>query len=296
MAITSTKPTRIIATIFVVAGGYFLADLLIIQTRGSMLPAAAPVTKNKPNINGVNVDTAMTQKIVSRNLFALDGKIPEPLANRPELRKKRKETPPVPTQLPLALLGTLVHSSTEKSIASIDLKGKNKSLAYHVGQEIDGLAQVEKIERFKVFIRNLSSGALEFIEMKNDSKLTLKTVGGSSPKSEVKQISENDFEIKRDDLLKYTANISDVIMQARVIPERDPGGNVIGYRMADIQPGSIYEKLGLKVGDSIRGVNGTPVTSPQQAMELFNALKSADKISLSINRDGQTATKNYNVR
>ncbi len=108
--------------------------------------------------------------------------------------------------------------------------------------------------------------------------------------------SKDNFEIKRENLSKYTADISEFLMQARAIPERDRSGNITGYQVTEIEPGSVYEKFGLKNGDSIREVNGTPVTSPMQAMELFTALKNTDKLSIKIQRDGKTATKTYNIK
>jgi general secretion pathway protein C len=70
---------------------------------------------------------------------------------------------------------------------------------------------------------------------------------------------------------------------------------VDGFRFVAIQPNSIYEKLGFKPMDVIKGVNGQPVNSPTQAMELYNALKSESRIELKVERNGRDETFKYDV-
>ena len=50
------------------------------------------------------------------------------------------------------------------------------------------------------------------------------------------------------------------------------GGQVDGFTLVDIMPGSIYEQLGLQRNDVIKGVNGEGVNSPTKAMELYKSL------------------------
>ena len=75
-----------------------------------------------------------------------------------------------------------------------------------------------------------------------------------------------DFQIKRSDLKKYISNASEILRQARMVPNIVPGsdGQVEGFRFVSIQPNSIYSKLGLKVNDTIKAVNGQPVNSPSR--------------------------------
>ena len=114
---------------------------------------------------------------------------------------------------------------------------------------------------------------------------------------EVQKTGDNNFMIKRADLLKYTNDLSSILMQARAVPNREPGtGNINGFRLLDMQPGSIYEQLGLQRMDVIKSVDGTPVDSPAKAMELYNTLKNSPKVSLQVERNGKTETMTYNIQ
>ena len=56
-----------------------------------------------------------------------------------------------------------------------------------------------------------------------------------------------------------------------------------------------FSQLGLKKMDVIKSVNGEPVTSPQKAMELYQALRNEGNISIGIERDGRTESLDYTV-
>lgn len=275
--------------------GYFLADLGTLWSRRFMLPTQPPPARPKKVARPTG--SSNYESVIARNMFNSDGVIPEPLIAK-QGPKDRKELPPIPSQLPLTLMGTLVHSVPEKSLAAIELKGKNQILSFRPGMEIEKLATLEKVERMKAFIRNLNTGRMEFIEMKSNSKMLLKTTAApaTTQTGDVKKVSESEFEIKRSDLLKHTQDLSALLMQARVVPaRRGGGGDIYGFRLVEMQPGSIYSQLGLQIMDVITGVNGTPVTNAQQAMELYTALKNSDNIKINIERNGANQSLDYRV-
>ena len=73
-------------------------------------------------------------------------------------------------------------------------------------------------------------------------------------------------------------------------------GKVDGFRILNLAPGSIYDKLGLKRNDVIKGVNGEPVDSPAKAVQLYNDLKTSSSISITIDRNGRPETLNYSIQ
>lgn len=281
--------------------GYCIADLAILAYRDRMLPESAPPARPKISRFDSGVSRGAYNNITSRNIFASNGQIPDPLIDKSKGAESQKEEDPVPSQLPLTLIGTLVHSNPDKSIAAIEVRGKNQVISYSPGKEIDGMAAILKVERQKVIFRNLNSNRLEFIEMKKEGNRVAfgagirPTAGGGA--REVQKTGDNSFSIKRADLLKYTNDLSSILMQARAVPNREPGtGNINGFRLLDMQPGSIYEQLGLQRMDVIKGVDGTPVDSPAKAMELYNSLKNSPKVTLQIERNGKNETMTYNIQ
>lgn len=275
--------------------GYCIADLGILAYRDAMLPTSTPPARPKSAAFGSGVSRGVYNSISGRNIFSSSGIIPDALMDKTK-GGPSQEAEPVPSQLPLNLIGTLVHSNPEKSIAAIEVRGKNQVISYTPGKEVQGLAQITRVERQKVVFRNLNSNRLEFIEMKKDGKVTFGGAAAGAGK-EVQKVGENNFVIKRADLLKYTSDLSSILMQARAVPVREPGSGAInGFRILDMQAGSIYEQLGIQKMDVIRAVDGTPVDSPAKAMELYNTLKNAPKVTIQIERNGKTENLSYSIQ
>ena len=86
-----------------------------------------------------------------------------------------------------------------------------------------------------------------------------------------------------------------MLTQARAIPHFE-NGQPAGYKLIQIVPGSVYEKLGLKNGDVLSGVNGEPITDPARAFELLSQLKTASQLELTVKRDGQMSNRSYNFK
>jgi general secretion pathway protein C len=275
---------------------YFVADLVILNVRPTLLPNTPLQQKTPEEIPFESKDRSAYTTITTRNIFASSGIIPPVIRPKEEDPNSKKEAPARPTQLPLNLVGTLVHSNPEKSLASIELKSKNQILAFKIGQDIENAATIEHIDRQVVFMRS-RDGQLEYLEMKSVNKLTFdqaaKTV---EKKKDVVQSGSNQFTIKRSDLNKYTADLSAVLMQARAVPARREGtGETYGWKLLDIQPDSIFTQLGFNPNDTITGVNGNSVTNVQQAMEMYQALRSSNKIVIQRERGGVVEEVTYNV-
>ncbi|MFP5519213.1 MAG: type II secretion system protein GspC [Bdellovibrionia bacterium] len=279
--------------------GFFVADLTILAYRDLMLPTSVPPAKGTPPPMPNMSSSSQYSNITARNIFSADGIIPEAITAK-KSEEGAEEAPAVLSQLPLNLIGTMVFSNPEKSLAAIELKGKNLVVSLTPGKEIENMAKIELVERHRVTFRNLNNGRLEYIEMKNDNKVVFgapKAASAGATSGEVVPVGENQFTIKRANLLKYINDLPSVLMQARAVPYREPGtGNIVGFRILDIQPGSIFSQLGLNKMDIIKGVNGSPVDSPAKAMELFHALKGETNINIQIDRNGKNESFKYDIK
>lgn len=278
---------------------FSIADLTIIYFRDRFIPNQAPPKKNLNIKQRSFTDRSQYSVIANRNLFSSSGVMPDPL-NEGKTQQK-KENAPVPSQLPINVIGTLVHSDPSKSIVALDLKTKNKTGSFQTGSDVEGLCTIEKVERNIVYIRNNSNGLLEYLEMnKAGSKVNFDASRPETPRSankDVQMSGNNTFAIQRSKLLQYTNDLSSVLMQARAVPNRDPAtGEINGFRILDMQPGSIYEQLGLQRMDVIKGVNGETVDSIQKAMEMYNTLKNGSQVKLQIDRGGKTDTFTYDIK
>ncbi len=292
--------------ILIIFMAYIVADLTILYLRPQMLPTDAPPEPPVQKVTSIRESLSNYAAIVKRNIFNKDGVIPEPLADEGSTKDKKPADQGVPvlSSLPLELKGTIVHRNPARSLATIIATGRTnaEATAFRAHEEISGLAKIIAIERRKVILKNLSSGRNEYIEIPQDKGVALGSKNASVSKSvvpsgsnEIKQTSSNQFSLKRSDITKYTNNLSSVLKQARMVPNLGAGGKVEGFRFVSIQPNSIYEKLGFKVGDIIKKVNNEPINSPSKAMTLYRELQKSDKVQIGIERDGRIEDNTYSI-
>jgi general secretion pathway protein C len=111
----------------------------------------------------------------------------------------------------------------------------------------------------------------------------------------VKQLSENDYEIPKEEIAKTLSNLNDVAMQARIVPAFKDGV-AQGFKLFSIRPDSIYTKIGIQNGDVIKRINGLDMNSPEKALEIYSKLKDSARIDIEVERNGAAVRKTYNVR
>ena len=284
---------------FVLAGtvGYAAADLTVLSVRDSLLPTSVPQTRNRSLVGGKKANIGTYSKIRTQNIFNADGEIPPPLSADESQDNAAPTNEAVLSQLPLTLQGTIVHFNPERSIATVRLNRKNSTQSFIPGEEIEGMAKVLTVERRKVIFTNLNTGIKEYIEIPEKAAFDFSVQAKSNPqpKGPVEEKGRNNFTVKRTEVDRLTKNLSQVLQQARMEPRFGPDNSVNGFCFVSIQSGSIYETLGFRNTDCISKVNGEDVTSPQQAMELFQKLKTSSNIQLGVDRDGRSETFNYDI-
>ena len=82
---------------------------------------------------------------------------------------------------------------------------------------------------------------------------------------------------------------------ARIVPETRDGKSA-GFRLFSVRPDGPFAKIGLLNGDVVSAINGLEMTSPDQALLAYTKLKTANHLSVAIERNGQKITKDYNIR
>lgn len=196
------------------------------------------------------------------------------------------------SNLPLRLVGTIVRPDSKISLATVRFLGVDRRENYFEDSSIDALAVVERVERERLIFRNKATGRLEYIR-----------IGAFDPKlaatsSLIDDASSNDKElhVERKAVDHALENLAQVINDASAVPVTSPNGAIIGFRLAYIKSGSIYEKLGLKQGDVLLAVNGTTLNSPSTALDLYEQLRNSSLINLRIERNSRQIGLTYLIR
>ena len=97
----------------------------------------------------------------------------------------------------------------------------------------------------------------------------------------------------RDKMVKD--DLAKVLMQATAEPYLE-NGNIAGFRMTQIDEGSIYAKAGLQDGDVITNINGSELSNVAASIALLRSLKGADHIDIDLKRGGQSQKVTIDVR
>jgi hypothetical protein len=82
----------------------------------------------------------------------------------------------------------------------------------------------------------------------------------------------------------------------RTVPSFDSAaGKLRGFRAFPGRNRQIFSKLGLKSGDLVTAINGTPLDDPQRSQEVFNTIQTSDHVTVTVERGGQKQDITLNI-
>jgi general secretion pathway protein C len=110
----------------------------------------------------------------------------------------------------------------------------------------------------------------------------------------INRVSDTKFTIQRGLIDKVLANQAALMRSARIVPH-EQNGQVEGVKLYGIRRNSLLGKLGLQNGDLLRSINGYDMTSPDSALEAYSRLRSADNLSVSIQRRRKDMSLSYGI-
>jgi general secretion pathway protein C len=124
--------------------------------------------------------------------------------------------------------------------------------------------------------------------------------GGATPvgddiKKGIQRLGPNEFNVDRGVVDKILENQAELMRQARIVPEQE-NGKVVGIRLFGVRPDTLLGTLGMENGDRLEKINGFDMTSPEKALEAYARLRTADHLTISMNRKGQEMNIDYNIK
>lgn len=246
-------------------------------------------------------------EIIKRNLFCSscapkkeetpDGGTAAPTSNEPQK-----------SSLQLELVSTMVcPTDPDWSMAVIrDSSTKEKDpVMYNKGKKISTTnAVVALVVNRKVYFHN--NNRLEYIDMddKTPPPPPEKKAEGPAPAGPAPEAGEYDKSINcqgsnctidRALVDKLLSNTNALASAARFVPSVKEG-KPNGFKVYAIRPNSLFAKIGLQNGDTIKGINGFEMTSPDKALEVYTKLRSASHLGVQLDRRGETVTLDYTIK
>jgi general secretion pathway protein C len=188
----------------------------------------------------------------------------------------------------LVLAGTIATQDPKRGVAIISDGGASK--VYSVGDNIAG-ASLHSVYLDRVILDR--GGVLETLLLPRllgpgmRAPPVVRRPGGSDPRT----IAAVD-NIRR--MVQQDPGLLDQVM--RTVPSYDSAaGKLRGFRAYPGRNRQIFNKLGLKSGDLVTAINGTPLDDPQRSQEVFNTIQASDHVTITLERGGQKQDITLNI-
>ena len=252
-----------------------LARIVISLLGGGPVKSPQPVLVSAaPRAQRPGLDV---QSVVSAHLFGIAA--PDPSAQDPANAPQSTAN--------LVLAGTIATQDPKRGVAIISDGGPSK--VYSVGDNVGG-ASLHSVYLDHVILDR--GGALETL-------LLPKLLGPGMRAPPVVRRTGGDprtvaavDNIRR--LVQQDPSILDQVM--RTVPSYDnAAGKLRGFRAYPGRNRQIFNKLGLKPGDLVTAINGTPLDDPQRSQDVFNTIQTSDHATVTIERGGQKQEITLNI-
>jgi general secretion pathway protein C len=225
--------------------------------------------------------------IVQRDIFN-SVKAAEPVA----------QPPVVASDLRIKLLGTS-QLTLSKPFAIIEDE-RNQQALYQLGDDIPGAGKLVAVEKSRVIINhNGQNVALELPVDQMNAPVRANPIAAALPRVHteegIRREGDNQFVVDRRAVDQNLQNMASLFTQMRAIPNLE-NGKPNGFRLSEIQPGSLFQQMGLLDGDVIKGVGGQELSDPSKAMELLTLMRNQSNISIDLIRGGRPVELNFEIR
>ncbi|MGD8254911.1 MAG: type II secretion system protein GspC [Syntrophobacterales bacterium] len=226
--------------------------------------------------------------ITERHLF---GGTSQGLAEPPPEEIVLDDMPVALKSLGLKLVGTVVASKPEESSAIIEDRSTRKQEVYKEGDRVKQ-ALIKRILRHNVVIN--TGRRDEVLTMVPDESTGKTPARERAPRTRRRPTARSSVRLDREELESQMANLNELMQQVRIRPFME-GRQPAGFLVSNIKPGSLFSKMGLRNGDVIQGVNGETITTPDQAVELYESLMEGGQVSLEIKRGRRKENLRYEI-
>lgn len=280
-----------IAVYFAVAVGYSFLQVKLSTPISVMPGTAAASIATTPQKQPIT----FYQAVVDRNLFHTKADAEKTAEEKKDVAIETLEK----TELRLKLWGT-VATAGEGAYAVIESEKERKQNLYRVGDTVE-TATVKLILREKIIIT--VEGKDEILEIEKPvaappgaqpSKLAaIAPSDARTPFSDA--LSKRRITITRQQVESAMSNIGQLMGEAKIEPNLTEG-NPDGLLITNVKPNSMFRRMGLRNGDVIIGVDGRPIQSVEDALKLYENLKTSDSASIEIRRRNRQQTIEYKIR
>jgi len=199
----------------------------------------------------------------------------------------RDGTNPPPTSIPLVLSGVIAADNPQNGLAILG-QSAQAAKVYAVGDNVPGGAKLYQVFNDHVVIDR--GGQLESLALPRQ----LGSAGmpnAPSPSTAALQTESPIVDRMRKLMTDQPGLLMDVMRPQPVFAE----GRQRGFRVYPGRNRQAFVRLGLKPGDLVTAINGTPLDDPARGQEILKTLSSSSEARVTVTRNGQQQDLTLNM-
>lgn len=263
-----------ISLVLVVVVAWQLAKIIWMLVPGAsagdpvIAPAGTPVSSSQP---GASADV---QSIVAAHIFgeadADDAPVAELVVDDSASYRDTRLTN-------LLLKGTIAASPTEIAVAII-ADGGGEEKVYTLGEQVTSGASLHAVYADRVVLNE--NGVLTNLKLPKDFPAGTTVATRTRPTPARATSSTQSIQAV---VAQNVSKLADIIRPTPYFIN----GQQQGYRVYPGRDRQKFAKLGLRPGDLIKDIDGQALNDPNQAMQIFESLNTAEQVSVTVERNGQ---------
>ena len=220
--------------------------------------------------------------------------------------------------LNIKLLGTSHLTGGGRDFAIVGDQSGNQQL-YRLGETIPSVGRLVQIGKNRAIIEH--NGHRVVIEIAKDSlgESGDDDAGGSRPQRRphglrspfirnpmirpgrpaakadgVRKVGPNKYAVERTTINSNMQDMSHLLTEVRALPVMQNGATN-GFRLSEIQPGSLFQQIGLQDGDVLTSISGERLTDPARALRMLSTLQTRSDVTLIVLRNGAPVRLSYTI-
>jgi len=186
-----------------------------------------------------------------------------------------------PSSMPLVLAGVLATEDPKEGMAIIG-ESAQAAKVVAVGQQVPGGAQLHSVYNDRAIIDR--GGALESVFL--PKQRTGGGMAGPAP-APMPMASAEPSEAAIDRMRKLVNDDPGALSQVLRPQPVFAGGVMKGFRVYPGANRQAFSRMGLRPGDMVTAINGTPLNDKDRAQEIFGTLASSTDARVTITRNGR---------
>ena len=255
--------TGVLALALAVQAGLIVTDLAGASRRG----AAAPQVNAQRLRSTHSLDVAT---ITGAHLFGAAPMARQDGANAPQ------------TNIPLVLTGTIAGNDPQNGLAILGQTAQTAKV-YAVGDNVPGGAKLHSVYSDRVVIDR--NGQLESLALPRQVN------NGNAPPPAAALPDNPSIERMRRMITEQPGLLADVMRPQPVMDH----GHMNGFRVYPGRNRMAFMRLGLRPGDQVTAINGTPLDDRDRGEQILHTLGSSSEAHVTVIRNGQQQDLSLNI-